>query len=122
MSFSRIQAPGVSLAAISAQNGPIFAQGQSMKDKARAQNEANIAGLQEVMKRLSLAINVAGTVMPRDMTGYIPNALLNVTISRMIDVEGRINTAILLSTLSDLLKQGANPEKLGPINLPRKHP
>ena len=93
-----------------------------MEDKTHVPNEADIAGLQEVMKRLSLAVNVAETVMPRELAGYPPNALLNVTISRMIDIEGRKNTATLLSTLSDLLMNGVDPARHGPVNLPGKSP
>lgn len=90
--------------------------------QAQEQDKADIAGLQDVMKRLSLAIDVAGTIMAEELTGYMPNALLNVTISRMIEVEGRTNTALLLSTLSDLMMKGVDPEKQGPVRLPGKQP
>ena len=93
-----------------------------MDDKRDEQDNATIAGLQDVMKRLSTAVSVAETVMPNEMAGYVPNALLNITISRMISIEGKVNTAMLLSTLSDLLMQGVDPEKQGPVRLPGKLP
>ena len=40
----------------------------------------------------------------------------------MIDIEGRKNTATLLSTLSDLLMNGVDPARHGPVNLPGKSP
>lgn len=93
-----------------------------MEDKAQNTDQTNIDGLQDVMKRLSLAVNVAETVMPGELTGYVPNALLNVTISRMIGIEGRENTAALLSTLSKLLMDGTDPETQGPVKLPGRRP
>ena len=55
------------------------------------------------MKRLTLAVKVAETVMPKSSLDYVPNALLNITISRMIAAEGKANTAILLSKLSEMI-------------------
>lgn len=89
-----------------------------MEDGAQEADPTNIDGLQDVMKRLSLAVNVAETVMPKELAGYVPNALLNVTISRMIGIEGRENTATLLSTLSKLLMDGIDPATQGPVRLP----
>ena len=59
--------------------------------------------------------------MPEKLTDYVPNALLNVTIARMIGVEGRDNTAILLSELSELLMHGLDPDREGPIHWVRKY-
>ena len=91
-----------------------------MENNRTETNNENVESIQEVMKRLSLAINVAQTIMPEKLGDYVPNALLNVTIARMISVEGRDNTAMLLSKLSELLVHGLNPEKEGPIQLSGK--
>jgi hypothetical protein len=91
-----------------------------MENNRTETNNENVERIQEVMKRLSLAINVARTIMPERLEDYVPNALLNVTIDQMIRAEGRDNTAILLSNLSDLLSQGLNPENGGPIQLSGK--
>ena len=88
-----------------------------MEDHFIENNDENIQSIQEVTKRLSLAINVAQTVMPKNLADFIPNALLNITISRMIGIEGRQNTAILLSKLSELLLHGVDPEAQGPVQL-----
>ena len=73
-----------------------------MENNRTETNNENVESIQEVMKRLSLAINVAQTIMPEKLGDYVPNALLNVTIARMIAIEGRDNTAMLLSKLSEL--------------------
>lgn len=91
-----------------------------MENNRTETNNENVESIQEVMKRLSLAINVAQTIMPEKLGDYVPNALLNVTIARMISVEGRDNTAMLLSKLSELLVHGLNPENEGPIQLSGK--
>ena len=91
-----------------------------MENNRTETNNENVESIQEVMKRLSLAINVAQTIMPEKLGDYVPNALLNVTIARMISVEGRDNTAMLLSKLSELLVDGLNPENEGPIQLSGK--
>lgn len=84
---------------------------QEMKD------QIDVAGVQAVMKRLDLAVNVAESVLPQHLSPYVANALLNVTVRRMISVEGHANTAELLAGLSDLILNGANPDQDGPIKL-----
>jgi len=69
------------------------------------------------MKRLTLAVKVAETVMPKSSLDYVPNALLNITISRMIATEGRANTAFLLSTLSEMISEGVDPDNRGPVRI-----
>lgn len=69
------------------------------------------------MKRLTLAVKVAETVMPESSLDYVPNALLNITISRMIAAEGKANTAILLSKLSEMIMEGVDPENQGPVRI-----
>ena len=90
-----------------------------MNDPSDETERSSINDLQDVMKRLSLAINVAETVMAKNAVDYIPNALLNITISRIIAVEGRVNTANLLSTLSQMINDGVDPEEGGPVRLSR---
>ncbi|PPR10675.1 MAG: hypothetical protein CFH41_01664 [Alphaproteobacteria bacterium MarineAlpha11_Bin1] len=90
-----------------------------MNDPSDEQERSTINDLQDVMKRLSLAINVAETVMAKSAVDYIPNALLNITISRIIAAEGKANTANLLSTLAQMISDGVDPEKGGPVRLSR---
>ena len=84
--------------------------------------KSNINDLQDVMKRLTLAIKVAEEVMPTSTVHYVPNALLNITISRMIAVEGKANTANLLSALSQMISDGVDPDKQGPVAVSRPQP
>ena len=88
-----------------------------MNDRCDKPEKSTINDLQDVMKRLTLAVKVAETVMPNSSLDYIPNALLNITISRMIATEGKANTAILLSTLSEMISEGVDPENRGPIRI-----
>ncbi|MEE2995854.1 MAG: hypothetical protein VX700_01800 [Pseudomonadota bacterium] len=88
-----------------------------MNDRCDKPEKSTIDDLQDVMKRLTLAVNVAETVMPKSSSDYIPNALLNITISRMIATEGKANTAILLSTLSEMIREGVDPENRGPVKI-----
>ena len=88
-----------------------------MNDRCDNPEKSNIDALQDVMKRLTLAVKVAETVMPESSLDYVPNALLNITISRMIAAEGKSNTAILLSKLSVMIMEGVDPENRGPVRL-----
>ena len=88
-----------------------------MNDRCDNPEKSNIDALQDVMKRLTLAVKVAETVMPDSSLDYVPNALLNITISRMIAAEGKSNTAILLSKLSVMIMEGVDPENRGPVRL-----
>ena len=89
----------------------------SMNDRCDNPEKSNIDALQDVMKRLTLAVKVAETVMPESSLDYVPNALLNITISRMIATEGKANTAILLSKLSEMIMEGVDPENRGPVRI-----
>ena len=88
-----------------------------MNDRCNNPEKSNIDALQDVMKRLTLAVKVAETVMPESSLDYVPNALLNITISRMIAAEGKANTAILLSKLSEMIMEGVDPENRGPVRI-----
>ena len=88
-----------------------------MNDRCDNPEKSNIDALQDVMKRLTLAVKVAETVMPNSSLDYVPNALLNITISRMIAAEGKANTAILLSKLSEMIMEGVDPENRGPVRI-----
>ena len=88
-----------------------------MNDRCDNPEKSNIDALQDVMKRLTLAVKVAETVMPESSLDYVPNALLNITISRMIAAEGKANTAILLSKLSEMIIEGVDPENRGPVRI-----
>ena len=88
-----------------------------MNDRSDNPEKSNIDALQDVMKRLTLAVKVAETVMPESSLDYVPNALLNITISRMIAAEGKANTAILLSKLSEMIIEGVDPEDRGPVRI-----
>ena len=88
-----------------------------MNDRCDNPEKSNIDALQDVMKRLTLAVKVAETVMPKSSLDYVPNALLNITISRMIAAEGKANTAILLSKLSEMIIEGVDPENRGPVRI-----
>ncbi len=88
-----------------------------MNDRCDNPEKSNIDALQDVMKRLTLAVKVAETVMPKSSLDYVPNALLNITISRMIAAEGKANTAILLSKLSEMIMEGVDPENRGPVRI-----
>ena len=88
-----------------------------MNDRCDNPEKSNIDALQDVMKRLTLAVKVAETVMPDSSLDYVPNALLNITISRMISAEGKANTAILLSKLSEMIIEGVDPENRGPVRI-----
>ena len=88
-----------------------------MNDRCDNPEKSNIDALQDVMKRLTLAVKVAETVMPKSSLDYVPNALLNITISRMIAAEGKANTAILLSKLSEMIIEGVDPEDRGPVRI-----
>ena len=88
-----------------------------MNDQCYNPEKSNIDALQDVMKRLTLAVKVAETVMPKSLLDYVPNALLNITISRMIAAEGKANTAILLSKLSEMIIEGVDPEDRGPVRI-----
>ena len=88
-----------------------------MNDQCDNPEKSNIDALQDVMKRVTLAVKVAETVMPKSSLDYVPNALLNITISRMIAAEGKANTAILLSKLSEMIIEGVNPEDRGPVRI-----
>ena len=88
-----------------------------MNDRCDNPEKSNIDALQDVMKRLTLAVKVAETVMPESSLDYVPNALLNITISRMIAAEGKANTAILLSKLSEMIMEGVDPENRGPVRI-----
>ncbi len=88
-----------------------------MNDRCDNPEKSNIDALQDVMKRLTLAVKVAETVMPESSLDYVPNALLNITISRMIATEGKANTAILLSKLSEMIMEGVDPENRGPVRI-----
>lgn len=89
----------------------------SMNDRCDNPEKSNIDALQDVMKRLTLAVKVAETVMSESSLDYVPNALLNITISRMIATEGKANTAILLSKLSEMIMEGVDPENRGPVRI-----
>ena len=99
------------------QNGPNLVEPLSMNDRCDKPEKSTIDDLQDVMKRLTLAVKVAETVMPNSSLDYIPNALLNITISRMIATEGRANTAFLLSTLSEMISEGVDPDNRGPVRI-----
>ena len=88
-----------------------------MNDRCDKPEKSTTDDLQDVMKRLTLAVKVAETVMPKSSLNYIPNALLNITISRMIATEGRTNTAFLLSTLSEMISEGVDPDNRGPVRI-----
>ena len=88
-----------------------------MNDRCDKPEKLTIDDLQDVMKRLTLAVKVAETVMPKSSLNYIPNALLNITISRMIATEGRTNTAFLLSTLSEMISEGVDPDNRVPVRI-----
>jgi len=88
-----------------------------MNDRCDKPEKSTVNDLQDVMKRLTLAVKVAETVMPNSSLDYIPNALLNITISRMIAIEGKANTAILLSTLSEMIREGVDPDNRGPVRI-----
>ncbi len=88
-----------------------------MNDRCDKPEKLTIDDLQDVMKRLTLAVKVAETVMPKSSLDYVPNALLNITISRMIATEGRANTAFLLSTLSEMISEGVDPDNRGPVRI-----
>ena len=88
-----------------------------MNDRCDKPEKSTTDDLQDVMKRLTLAVKVAETVMPNSSLDYIPNALLNITISRMIATEGKANTAILLSTLSEMIREGVDPDNRGPVRI-----
>ena len=88
-----------------------------MNDRCDNPEKSNIDALQDVMKRLTMAVKVAETVMPKSSLDYVPNALLNITISRMIAAEGKANTAILLSKLSEMIMEGVDPENRGPVRI-----
>jgi hypothetical protein len=88
-----------------------------MNDRCDKPEKLTIDDLQDVMKRLTLAVKVAETVMPNSSLDYVPNALLNITISRMIATEGRANTAFLLSTLSEMISEGVDPDNRGPVRI-----
>ena len=88
-----------------------------MNDRSDKPEKLTIDDLQDVMKRLTLAVKVAETVMPKSSLDYVPNALLNITISRMIATEGRANTAFLLSTLSEMISEGVDPDNRGPVRI-----
>ena len=88
-----------------------------MNDRCDKPEKSTIDDLQDVMKRLTLAVKVAETVMPKSSLDHIPNALLNITISRMIAAEGKANTAILLSKLSEMIMEGVDPENRGPVRI-----
>ena len=88
-----------------------------MNDRCNNPEKSNIDALQDVMKRVTLAVKVAETVMPKSSLDYVPNALLNITISRMIAAEGKANTAILLSKLSEMIIEGVDPEDRGPVRI-----
>ena len=99
------------------QNGPYMVEPVSMNDRCDNPEKSNIDALQDVMKRLTLAVKVAETVMSESSLDYVPNALLNITISRMIATEGKANTAILLSKLSEMIMEGVDPENRGPVRI-----
>ena len=99
------------------QNGPNSVEPLSMNDRCDKPEKSTIDDLQDVMKRLTLAVKVAETVMPKSSLDHIPNALLNITISRMIATEGRTNTAFLLSTLSEMISEGVDPDNRGPVRI-----
>ena len=88
-----------------------------MNDRCDNPEKSNIDALQDVMKRVTLAVKVAETVMPKSSLDYVPNALLNITISRMMAAEGKANTAILLSKLSEMIIEGVDPEDRGPVRI-----
>ena len=88
-----------------------------MNDRCDKPEKLTIDDLQDVMKRLTLAVKVAETVMPKSSLDYVPNALLNITISRMIATEGRANTAFLLSTLAEMISEGVDPDNRGPVRI-----
>ena len=88
-----------------------------MNDRCDNPEKSNIDALQDVMKRVTLAVKVAETVMPKSSLDYVPNALLNITISRMMAAEGKANTAILLSKLSEMIMEGVDPENRGPVRI-----
>ncbi len=88
-----------------------------MNDRCDNPEKSSIDALQDVMKRVTLAVKVAETVMPKSSLDYVPNALLNITISRMMAAEGKANTAILLSKLSEMIMEGVDPENRGPVRI-----
>ena len=88
-----------------------------MSDQCDNSEKSNIDAIQDIMKRLTLAVKVTETVMPVSSLDYVPIALLNITISRMIAAEGKANTAILLSKLSKMIMEGVDPENRGPVRI-----
>ncbi len=88
-----------------------------MNDQCDNSEKSNIDAIQDIMKRLTLAVKVTETVMPVSSLDYVPIALLNITISRMIAAEGKANTAILLSKLSKMIMEGVDPENRGPVRI-----
>lgn len=88
-----------------------------MNDQCDNSEKSNIDAIQDIMKRLTLAVKVTETLMPVSSLDYVPIALLNITISRMIAAEGKANTAILLSKLSKMIMEGVDPENRGPVRI-----
>ena len=79
--------------------------------------KAELNHLSRVTHRIDQGIEVSDSMLHHYEHRYVPNALLNITINRMIKLEGRDTVSEILSTLSKLISDGVDPNTVGPINL-----
>lgn len=55
--------------------------------------------------------------LPVNLRRYVPNALLNVAVARLLSKEGRDRTASILDSLSYAVATGSDPRRTGPFQL-----
>ena len=76
-----------------------------------------IKGLKQVTERLNAGIAVTESLLSHHETRFVTNALLNITVSRMVQNEGRDLTTEILNSLVCYMRNGISPDTSGPVPL-----
>tara|TARA_B100000686_G_C16524163_1_gene828832 strand:+ start:550 stop:840 length:291 start_codon:yes stop_codon:yes gene_type:complete len=81
-----------------------------------------IKGLKQVTERLTAGIAVTESLLSHHETKFVANALLNITVSRMVQSEGRDLTTEILNRLVYYMRNGISPaDTSGPVPLTSLH-
>jgi hypothetical protein len=83
-------------------------------------NRNEQATIQEATDFVKTTTDFVEQDLPVDLRRYMPNALLNVAVVRLLSKEGRDRAANILDSLSYAVASGANPAKTGPLRLVRE--
>ena len=76
-----------------------------------------ISTIQETTDFINGTIEFIEQDLSVDVRRYVPNALMNVAVARLLSREGRERTATILDSLSYAILSGADPGSTGPTRL-----